>query len=337
MGLKKYVVLAVLFIVLVYGYVFSLELGDYKITILDISINLPIAVWIILPLALMFLATLGHILFYGLLGSLKTRAVEKDHETMIGYLKSSLLGKTYNKKFKTAGFKSLSKILNQFELKLKDETFSSTDEELNKIVANIKDINNGKFVDDKSVKFTEYSDIATNNQINKVNEYINFAEDVLKKSENYNINVVRQAFINILEQKSMTTVKKLYKNVKLDKELAFRLFEKDAKNSDFGLDNEEIVKIVKDLDFTKEEFLALAKIYETVLKPDEIIALFEKISNELETALPAYLHVLFEYEMIDKIREIVEATPEDEFTAFKALLDLKDAGKHYSLESISYK
>ena len=337
MGLKKYIVLTVLFIVLVYGYVFTLELGDYKITVLDISINLPIAVWITLPLVLMFIATIGHILFYGLLGSLKTRAVEKDHETMIGFIKASLLGKTYNKKFKTPGFKSLYKVINQFELKLKDETFSSTDEELNKIVANIKDINAGKFIDDKSVKFTEYSDISTTNLMNKVNENINFAEEVLKKSENYNINVVRQAFINILEEKSITTMKKLYKNVKLDKELAFRLFEKDAKNPDFGLDNDEIVKIVKNLDLTTQEYLTLAKIYEAELKPDEIIALFEKLSNELEKALPAYLHVLFEYEMVDKVREIVEATPEDEFTAFKALLDLKDAGKHYSLDSISYK
>ncbi len=337
MGLKKYVVLVVLFIVLVYGYVFSLELGDYKVTVLDISVNLPIAVWIILPLALLFIATLGHILFYGLLGSLKQRAVQKDHENMVMFIKSNLLGKTFNKKFKTPGFKSLYNVLKQFELQLKDETFSSTDEELNKIVANIKDIHNGKFVDDKSVKFTEYSDISTENIINKVNENIDFAQDVLKKSENYNINVVRQAFINVLEQKSMTTMKKLFKNIKLDKELAFRLFEKDAKNPDFGLTNEEIVKIVKDLDLTTEEYLTLAKIYETELKPDEIIALFENLSNQIEKAIPAYLHVLFEYEMIDKVREIVEATPEDEYTAFKALLDLKDAGKHYSLDSISYK
>jgi len=337
MGLKKYVVLVVLFVVLVYGYVFSLELGDYKVTVLDISVNLPIAVWIILPLALLFIATLGHILFYGLLGSLKQRAVQKDHENMVMFIKSNLLGKTFNKKFKTPGFKSLYNVLKQFELQLKDETFSSTDEELNKIVANIKDIHNGKFVDDKSVKFTEYSDISTENIINKVNENIDFAQDVLKKSENYNINVVRQAFINVLEQKSMTTMKKLFKNIKLDKELAFRLFEKDAKNPDFGLTNEEIVKIVKDLDLTTEEYLTLAKIYETELKPDEIIALFENLSNQIEKAIPAYLHVLFEYEMIDKVREIVEATPEDEYTAFKALLDLKDAGKHYSLDSISYK
>ena len=41
--------------------------------------------------------------------------------------------------------------------------------------------------------------------------------------------------------------------------------------------------------------------------------------------------------MIDKVREIVSITADTELTPFKALLDLKEAGKHYDLESISYK
>lgn len=135
----------------------------------------------------------------------------------------------------------------------------------------------------------------------------------------------------------MTTVKKLYKNIKLDKELATKLFEKDASNNEFGFTSEEILKIVKDLDYTKEDYLALAKNYEAMLKPDQIIALFEKLSSEIDESTAAYLHVLCEYEMIQKVKEVVSSTPDSEFTAFKALLDLKDAGKHYNLEAISYK
>ena len=41
--------------------------------------------------------------------------------------------------------------------------------------------------------------------------------------------------------------------------------------------------------------------------------------------------------MIDKVKEIVSLTPDNKFTAFKALLDLKESGKHYNLETISYK
>lgn len=337
MGFKKYIVFSIVFIVAIYGYAFSLELGDYKITVLDISVNLPVAVWLIVPLVLLFIATIGHIVFYGLINIFKARAVRKDHETMIALLKANLLGKNSNKKFKTQGFRNLSKILTQFNFTVKDETFSSTDEELNKIVAYVQDIRNGKYITDKTFKLNETSELANLNLLNKINEQVDFAVDVVKKSENYSSNIVKHAFDNVLSNKTMTTVKKLYKNIKLDKELAKKLFEKDAANNEFGFTTEEIIKIVKDLDYTSEDFMSLAKNYETILQPDQIIALFEKLSNEIDSATPAYLHVLCEYEMIEKVKEIVSSTPDDEYTAFKALLDLKDAGKQYNLEAISYK
>jgi len=337
MGFKKYIVFSVLFIGAIYGYTFSLELGDFKVTILDISLLLPIAVWIIVPLVVLFIATIGHILFYGLINVFKQRAINKDKETMITLIKSNLLEKNPPKRFKTKAFKELSAVVSQLKLNVKDSTFSSSDSELNSLIASIQDIKAGKYIADKSLKLSEISELANQNLINKVNEQPDFSVEVLKKVENYAPNVVRQSFINVINEKSMTTIKKLYKNVKLDKELARRLFEKDAANNEFGFSSEEISKIVKDLEYTTEDYLALARNYESILQPDQIIALFEKLSEEIDASTPAYLHVLFEYEMIDKVREIVDVTPEGEYSSFKALLDLKDAGKHYDLESISYK
>jgi hypothetical protein len=321
----------------VFGYVYSLELGDYNVTLLGYSLVLPVAAWVILPVSLLALVTYLHILFYSLLKYFKERAIKKDHETMISVIKSNLLEKTDLAKFKTKDFRNLSSILSQFKLSVNDSRFTSTDEELNKIVAYVQDIKDGKFVSDKSFKVNETTPLANLNMLNKVNEQIDFAVDVLKKPENFSSNVVRQSFENVLKEKTMTTVKKLYKNIKLDKDLATKLFEKDAANNEFGFTAEEILKIVKDLDYKKDDYLALAKNYESILQPDQIIALFEKLSAELDEATPAYLHVLCEYEMIEKVREIVSVTADTEFTAFKALLDLKEAGKHYDLEAISYK
>jgi hypothetical protein len=256
---------------------------------------------------------------------------------MIEFIKSGLLEKTNVLKFRTKDFKNLSSILSQLKIVVTDERFTSSNEELNKIVGNIQDINDGKFVSEKSFKINETSKLANLNMLNKVNEQIDFAVDVLKKPENYSSNIIRQAFENVLEEKTMTTIKKLYKNIKLDKELAFKLFEKDAANNEFGFTAEEILAIVKDLDFNKDDYLALAKNYEKILKPDQIISIFEKLSTEVEEATTAYLHVLCEYEMIDRVKEIVSLTPDTEYTAFKALLDLKESGKYYNLETISYK
>jgi hypothetical protein len=53
-------------------------------------------------------------------------------------------------------------------------------------------------------------------------------------------------------------------------------------------------------------------------------------------ALDAYVYILFEYEMIEKVRDIFANTSKEELTAFKALLELKDSGKQYTLDSICY-
>lgn len=337
MGFKKYVVFSIILIIAVFGYVHSLELGNYNITILNSSLDLPVAAWVVLPVALLSLVTYLHLVFYGLFSYWKLRAIKIDHETMIELLKSNLLENSVKNKFKTKEFKNLSAILSQFKLNTQETKFTSKDEELNKIVTSIQDIKDGKYVNERTLKVNETTLLANLNMLNKVNEQIDFAVDVLKKPENFSSNVVRQSFENVLKDKTMTTIKKLYKNVKLDKDLARKLFEKDAANNEFGFTTDEIIKIVKDLDYNKDDFIELAKIYEAILKPDQIIAIFENLSSQFDDATAAYLHVLFEYEMIDKAREIVSGTADTEFTAFKALLDLKEAGKHYNLEAISYK
>ena len=337
MGFKKYFIFSIILIVAIFGFAYSLELGDYNFTMFDYSLTLPVAAWLIAPISFLALATFLHILWYAMLNYFKHRAVIKDHETMIKMIKSSLLEKNEIFKFKTQEFKNLSSILSQLKIDVKENRFSCLDEELNKIVANVQDVKDGKYVSDKTFKVNETTSLANLNMLNKVNEQIDFAVDVLKKAENFSSDVVSQSFENILKEKSMTTVKKLYKNVKLDKEMAKKLFEKDASNNEFGFTSEELLKIVKDLNYDKSDYLALAKNYETILKPDQIIALFEKLSLEVEDAIPAYLHVLFEYEMIDKVREVLVNTKESEYSPFKALLDLKEAGKHYNLEAISYK
>ncbi len=337
MGFKKYFIFSIILIVAIFGYVYSLDLGEYTVSIFDFSYTLPIAAWLIVPIALLALATYVHILWYGMLKYFKQRAITKDYETIIKSIKSNLLEKNDVYKFKTAEFKSLFSIISQLKLDVQANRFSSVDEELNKIVAGIQDIKDGKFVSDKVIKLSETSKLANLNMLNKVNEQIDFAVDVLKKPENFSANVITQSFENVLAEKSMTTVKKLYKNIKLDKEMSKKLFEKDVENNEFGFTSEEILKIVKDLDYDKNDYLMLAKRYETILKPDQIIELFEKLSSEVEDAVPAYLHVLFEYEMIDKARDLLVNSKNDEYTAFKALLDLKEAGKYYNLEAISYK
>lgn len=335
MGIKKYIGFSILVILIIAGYVFTLEDGSYSVTLSDYTVALPIAVWVSIPMAILFIASVLHLMFYGSLNYCKQRAVCKDEVSIVDIIKSSILQKANSKKFKTKGYKNTASILTQFSLDVKDDSFTSSDEELNRIVGQVKDIKAGKFVNDKSLKLDQDSDLYKQNMINKVNEQVDFALDVLKKVDQFSNEVVRASFINVLENKSMTTIKKVYSNVELDKDLAFKLFIKDVENTEFGLKKDEILKITKKLNYTKEEYLHLAKIYKDGLSPDKLIELFEKLSEDDEAATDAYFYVLVELEMIDKIRELLTGYEENEFLSFRALLDLKDAGKHYSYKDIT--
>ncbi len=337
MGLKNYIIASILLIILVFGFVHSLELGEYTFSMFDYSLTLSVALWVILPLALLAVVTYLHIIFYGLVKYFKLKALDSDIDSVFSLIEAKLLGKEQKSGFRTKRFKELSNVLNQLEFSTSKDIFSSSNEELNKVVNSIQNINSGKYVSEKIIKPQENSNLAKQNLLNKINEQVDFALDIVKKAENYDTNVVKSAFLKVLSEKSMTTIKKVYKNINFDKELACKLFEKDRENSEFGLENSEILDILKNIKFTKNDYVEMARNYRISLNPDKIIDLFEKLSNQNEEAMTAYLYVLSEFEMIDKLREVLINTNENEFISFKALVDLKDAGKHYNLENLSYK
>lgn len=335
MGLKKYIGFSLLLIIAVALYVYSVESGSYEITVLDYTMQLPTVLWIIIPVAALFFFTVLHLVFYGSLNFFKTRGFIKDEESIVETIKSLLLQKEDKRRFKTQGYKNLASILKQLDISVKEGTFTSSNEELNTIVASIKDIESGKHIADKSLKLNPDSALAKKNLINKINEQIDYAVDVLKKQDNFAEEVVKAAFYTVLENKSMTTVKKVYSNVKLTKDMALKLFLKDIDNSEFGLSKEEIQKITKSLDYTEQEFLTLAKLYKDALNPDKLLDLFETLSNDNEAAAGAYFYILLELEMIEKLKDLLSGYNDNEHKAIRAVLDLKDAGKHYSLEDIT--
>lgn len=336
MGLKIYIVATIAFIVILFGYVHSLELGEYSFSMFDNTLTYPVSLWIILPAIVLVLATYLHIIFYGIVKYIKQKLIDSDLETVFDLISSKILEKDNKTRFRTKKFKDLSMVLSQLDIGVKSDVFTSTNEELNKTVSAVQNINAGKYVSEKTIKVDEKSSIAKQNLINKINAQVDFAVEVLKKPDNYDFEIVKLSFLNVLKDKSMTTVKKLYKNIKLDKELAFKLFEKDIENLEFGFSDEEIIDIIKTLKFTKNDYLELAKMYKKSLNPDRLISIFEKLSVDFEEATSAYLFILSEFEMIDKLREVLSNTQDNEYMAFKALLDLKDAGKHYTLEELAY-
>lgn len=336
MGLKSYIISTILLIIVLFGFVHSLEFGEYTLSLFGFTKTLPVSVWFVLPIIFLSLLTYIHIIFYGLVNYFKLRLVDSDLDNMVELIKLKLLNKENKIGFRTKKQKELANILTQLNLEVPKEIFSSTNEDLNKTVAAIQNVNNGIYVD-KNLKVDEKSSFGKQNLINKINAQVDFAVDIVKKAEKYDSDIVKVAFLKSLSEKSMTTIKKIYKNVNLDKELTIKLLEKNIENSEFGFENSEILELVKNIKLSKDDYIQLAKKYKNILNPDVLIELFEKISQEQEEATTAYLYILSEFEMKDKLRENLANTQDTDFAPFKALIELKDAGKHYSLESLSYK
>jgi len=57
MGLKRYIFGAIVLIGVVFGFVFSIEPGDYVVQIVDFVMVLPIAIWVVSPMVILFIMT----------------------------------------------------------------------------------------------------------------------------------------------------------------------------------------------------------------------------------------------------------------------------------------
>ena len=146
MGFKKYFIFSVILIVATFGFAYGLELGEYELSLFGYSLLLPVSVWLILPISLLAVASMAHILWYGVINYFRKRAIEKDYETIIKMIKSDLLEKNEEYKFKTTEFKNLSSIISQLKIDTKENRFLSVDDELNRVVANVQDVKDGVIV-----------------------------------------------------------------------------------------------------------------------------------------------------------------------------------------------
>ncbi len=334
MGIKKYIIASLLLIIAIAGYVFSIESGDYRVAILDKAFILPIAVWIIAPAVILFIATLIHMIFYGLRNYLAARSIQKDSDNLALVINKKLLGETVSQSFKNKEMKEISNILSQIDFTIINKKFTTSNKNIQETAQQIININSGKYVSSKDLDLKKDSMMSEINLKNRIENDDNFALDVIKKPSSYSKVVVSSAFIKALETKSMTTIKKLLVDITLDKDMFKALVQKDSKeDSKFVLDNVALVKLIVKLDLTIQDLIDIIKAYKESISPERLMKLFEDLLTKDEKYTEAYLYVLSEYEMIDNMREILVNSQKNEYEVYKAYLDLRDAGKHYSLDT----
>jgi hypothetical protein len=108
------------------------------------------------------------------------------------------------------------------------------------------------------------------------------------------------------------------------------------------INNEEDAELTSDIldDFVSalklscQDYAKIANITKKIFRPDENLALFKKYQQDNPKAQAAYLHLLFDYELMDEVSAYLDEQDRTDFIKARAFLDLKKDNKNYKLEDL---
>ena len=332
MGFRNYLFLGAIFIVAAGLIAYNFNSGEYSLTIGDINLTLPVAVWVILPVFLLYLATLFHMMFYGTLSYARQRRLKKESNKFVEAAKNALLGKEVTTEFKSDIFKLPVAILPLLNFDPKRyASYRIYDDEIQDALEAKMRVLNGEVVDLSKFSLRPDNALVLKNLENKLKSDPQSAEQILRHPclDKELCEKAMLAFASYAKKEDLKRFK--FEPTKAYFDLLVERI--GASKNPLDLSDDEIIDYIRQLDFTPEDFIALAKKLKTRLNPDRMIMLFEKLVNEFpHTAAEAYLFVMFEYQMIDKVRDFLDNASEDEYPKYRYLLALKDAGRNFDIE-----
>ena len=332
MGIKKYILFSLIFIGAVGAYVYSFNGDTYTLTAFGIPVTLRIAVWIVVPAILLMIASVLHMTYYSLKGYFIQRSLQKDYKNFLHFAKLRILGLEGEGDFKTTWYRLPVRILKHFQFNPEKDPDDIEDQEIKNTILDLKKVEKGESVDLKKYKLPKDNYFVRKNKLNKLNADKKYAEEILSGcEEDKDDEICQKAFRVYATYTTYSNIKK--QGFKIDKELFEMMLDRVIDPDDFfSIENDELFELLKSFDYTQHDYIRLAKRLKKVLSPEAIISLFEKLSNEKESATQAYLYILFEYQMIDKAREILEGSAKNEYEKFKYFLFLRDSGKNFDID-----
>jgi len=335
MYIKRYSIAAFIWIALVGWYVYAyVTQGSMSIDMFGIPLpSLSIALWVVVPLVVLYLASVFHMAFYSMLGNFKLRGYEKDFEKIINAIIDAYLGKkSRSYTFKTERYKLLGTLLEKSTVFPTGELIGITgNEKIDKVLTLIEDIKKGEVVDLKPFNLLPENPLVIQNEKNRVKKGDVSAADILSNCTKYADELckfvyedyVKTATIrNIIKYKAFLTKEALH-------EIMVRI------NSDehtLSISNEELIELFNKLELSKQDYIELSiTLAKGGMIPEQRMKLFETLGDEKEDAMDAYLFTLFDLEMLAPAIEILEHSQPDEFQNFKAYRALKECGKNFSI------
>lgn len=333
MHLKRYTFFSFLLIGAIGLFIYSQIEAKYTFEIFGIPVTLPIAAWIVLPMFLLYFASLFHMAYYSFKGYLKGKKYKKDYETIVKSVFNAILREPKQNYYKTQEFRNLGAVTDRANIFLNEYNFDCKEDILKKAAQYVKDIERGEYVEIKELTFSPTNPIYQKNLENRMAEEPTYSGVILRKCNEFGIDMCRKAlkvFITFAEISKIKDYAKIF-----DKDTLYELFEiaKDEKRN-LELNITDIIYILQESQITMSanDYIELAKKVKELYLPDERLKLFELLKNSDEKAEVGFIYTLLDLEMIDRAKDELENSEENEFLNFKAFLELKECGRNYPLE-----
>jgi len=335
MRISLYFFFSLILIGLTGAYVHTLNLGNHVHKIFGHAIDLPAAIWIVLPMGILAFFSILHMIYYSMINYFSKKKWLKDTDTLKDALYWSLLKEPKEHKYLTKELRSNGKLFSKATIDVKGSTEGMSEKFID-IIALIKDIERGEYIDLKEKKLEKKlsrdNPIYIKNLLNRLDVDQKFVEDILQSTSNQNKRVVKKA----LELFSINeTFFKAKKYVKVfDIENFFTMVERSASGEDVGMDEDVLKFFVAELPFTCKEYMHLARVCLKKFSPDTNLKMFKEFRKKDENANQSYLYLLFEYELLDDIEEFLSEHGQNDFVRFRALYTLKKMNNKYNVENM---
>ena len=334
MYLKRYTIAAFILILLTGLYV-NFYISSESVGMDFFGIPLPalsIAIWVVVPLFVLYIASVFHMAFYSILGGFKLRKYEKDYQLMLDTIVDAYLGKKEVKHyFKTERYKLLGSLVEHTEMSPTHEvSLQSDNEKINSVIKLIEEIESGEVVDLKKYALEATNPLVLKNDRNRYAKGEINAEDILSNPQNYSPELVTEAYSDFVETSPLYAIEK-YKEF-LSKESLFKILARvNADKNRLEVSNEALIELFKVLELNEKEYIEASEVLSHDMIPEQRMRLFEAMSAKNDDIMSAYLYTLYDLEMLDAADTILEISQPEEYSNFKAYQALKKHDEHYSI------
>ncbi|MSN96654.1 hypothetical protein F1B92_05655 [Campylobacter sp. FMV-PI01] len=322
MRLKHFVTYSLIYIGIVGIFVFLQNANSYTISFLGLNLTLPVALWVILPLVLFVIFAIFHNSYVAFCVYKKNKALKNDKALYDEFAKNALLGINKTKSFKTDTFDTAKSVAIFLSPLLKDEV-DIKNKQIKDVIEILKLLESGEVVELRKYKITNNNPLFIKNELNKLNLDPKYATEILKNKSEINDELSKKAFDVLLKNCSYFEIKK--HNFKLTKFDAIKLVDRYLSDETFEMTKEDFYSLILLCEFDTEQYIKLANSLKAKFSPDALIAMFNRLRSEKDEANEAYLYLLYEFGMIDALKEFINYN--DGYDKFKILLFLKDSGR----------